>query len=266
MSELDGYTRETFAHGGITRPVYWPDAPAAGPAVLVCHELPGMTPEFLGFAEHLRAAGFRVVMPHLLGDVGRPMTVPYLARGMSRVCIAREFKVLASHRQSPIAGWLLALVDAMRERLGCVEVGAVGMCFSGNFAIGLLLHPQVTRAVASQPSLPFALLPGRARALHLEPEAIPRIAARLTAPAGDARLMALRFTHDRLCPGARFDTLRETFPEGLRCVEIDSGPGNPNGHSRRAHSVLTVDLIDAEGQPTASARDEVVAFLGELKA
>jgi hypothetical protein len=73
----------------------------------------------------------------------------------------------------------------------------------------------------------------------------------------------MRFTHDPLCPGERFQRLREELGAGFEAIEIDSGPGNPHGIPRTAHCVVTLDLVDREGHPTRAAQDRVLAFLRE---
>ncbi|MEC8948255.1 MAG: dienelactone hydrolase, partial [Actinomycetota bacterium] len=44
-------------------------------------------------------------------------------------------------------------------------------------------------------------------------------------------------------------------------VEIDSSPGNPHRISKRAHSVLTDELVDEPGHPTRDALDAVLEHL-----
>ena len=44
---------------------------------------------------------------------------------------------------------------------------------------------------------------------------------------------------------------------------IDSSPGTPHGIRKGAHSVLTLELVDAPGHPTRAALDRVMAFLAE---
>jgi hypothetical protein len=76
-------------------------------------------------------------------------------------------------------------------------------------------------------------------------------------------VLGLRFTADKGCPGARFETLRRELGRRFEEIEIDSSPGNPHGIPRRAHAVLTVDLVDEPGHPTRAALERVMAFLGE---
>ena len=46
-------------------------------------------------------------------------------------------------------------------------------------------------------------------------------------------------------------------------IEIDSSPGNAHGIPRMAHSVLTEDLVDRDGHPTAAALARVLSFLAD---
>jgi len=80
-------------------------------------------------------------------------------------------------------------------------------------------------------------------------------------------VLGLRFTADIGSPAERFQTLRRELGDAFKCIEIDSSPGNPYGIRKRAHSVLTIDLVDEPGHPTRAALDRVLAFLAErLKA
>jgi hypothetical protein len=79
--------------------------------------------------------------------------------------------------------------------------------------------------------------------------------------AAGACLMGLRFSEDPAVPEARFDTLRRELGDGFVAVEIDSSKGNPHGIKRRAHSVLTLDLVDEPGHPTHDALERVMTFL-----
>lgn len=254
--ELPGFTPEPFTHEATTRTVYWG---GAGPGVLVCHEIPGITPAVHRFAERVVAAGFTVAMPSLFGDPGRPLSPGYVAGQMARACIAREFHVLASDRSSPITTWLRALCRALHARAGGPGVGAIGMCLTGNFGIALMVEPAVRAPVLSQPSLPFPLGAARRAALHASPAELAAARARMAEGAG---LLALRFTADPVCQRARFDRLRAELP-GVETIEIDNGPGNGHGISRFAHSVVTNDLVDAAGHPTQAALHRVLAFFRE---
>jgi dienelactone hydrolase len=74
------------------------------------------------------------------------------------------------------------------------------------------------------------------------------------------QVLGLRFTGDRASPPARFEHLRELLGDAFIGVELDSSPGNPHGHPKTAHSVLTEHLDDRPGTPTRAALDQVLAF------
>ncbi len=64
-------------------------------------------------------------------------------------------------------------------------------------------------------------------------------------------------------PGERFTALKERLGDAFEVIEIDSGPGNEHGFGRMAHSVLTNEVREVDGQPAYEARKRVVAFLNE---
>src|SRR4029079_2044635 len=89
--QLPGFTESTFTHDGYTRPVY---AGGAGPAVIVIHEVPGLHPQVVEFAQRVVDAGFSVRMPSLFGTPGREVGVAYTIETMAKACVAKEFAVL----------------------------------------------------------------------------------------------------------------------------------------------------------------------------
>jgi hypothetical protein len=76
-------------------------------------------------------------------------------------------------------------------------------------------------------------------------------------------VLGLRFTNDPMSPPERFETLRRELGDKFISVEIDSAPGNPYGHPKVAHSVLTDHRVDEEGSPTLVALDQTLAFFRE---
>lgn len=250
--DLHDFTRAPLTFDGVTRDVF---RGGDGPAVVVMHEIPGLHPGVLDFARRLHALGLSTWLPSLVGEPGRPMTAAYTARSIARACVAREFSTWATGRTSPIVTWLRALAAHAHAACGGPGVGAVGMCLTGGFALGMMVDDRVIAPVLSQPSLPFAVTPTRRRDLGIDEQTRAAIAART-----DVCVLGLRFTHDRLVPAERFAALRDLLGDRFVAVEIDSGPGNPHGIGRRAHSVLTHDLVDRPGHPTRAALDQVLAF------
>ena len=254
---LEGFTTSTFTHDGYSRTVY---AAGSGPAVIVIHEVPGITPEVAAFARRVVDRGFSVRMPSLFGTPGKPASGPYLAKSITGACVAREFVTLALDRTSPVIGWLRQLAADAHADCGGPGVGAVGMCFTGGFALGMMVDERMLAPVLSQPSLPLPLGRARKAAVGISDADLELVKGR--AQRG-ACLLGLRFTRDPNVPAERFETLRRELGDRFVAVEIDSAKGNPHGISRFAHSVLTEHFVDEPGHPTRAALDRVLAFFDE---
>ena len=251
---IEAYDEFVFSDGGIAHPVY---RRGSGPAVVVIHELPGMSAACIGLADEIAGHGFTVYLPLLFGRPGDWNTLKYLAH----VCISREFHLLANCGSSPVVDWLRALCRQARAECPGKGVGAIGMCFTGNFAISMMADDAVLAPVASQPSLPFPL---SAELKHHPGVSAPDLDRALTrSKEQGVELMCLRFSHDPYVPKERYDRLQQLFGGAFRGIEIDSSPGNPHGLSPKSHSVLTRHFRDEQGHPTRQARDQVIAFLKE---
>jgi dienelactone hydrolase len=253
VGALDGFSRGTFSHDGKTRDVY---RLGSGPAVIVISEMPGITPHVCQFARGVAEVGCTAVLPHLFGVPGKPLSAGYTMRSMVPACISREFACFALRKTSPVAVWLRALARQAHEECGGPGVGAVGMCFTGGFALGMMVDEVVLAPVLSQPSLPFPVTRAHRRDVGLSDEDLARVKQRCQTE--DVCVLGLRFTGDKIVPPERFQRLREELGDKFVAVEIDSSPGNPYGHPRTAHSVLTEHLIDEPGQPTRQALEQVL--------
>ena len=115
MGLLDTWTLGDHRASGVRHPTY---RKGTGPGVIVIHEIPGLTPEVIGFGEELVEAGYTVVMPHLFGEPEKRMTPLSVAGSLRQVCVSREFTVLATRQTSPIAGWLRSLARELHAELG----------------------------------------------------------------------------------------------------------------------------------------------------
>src|SRR6202453_3240524 len=97
---LKDYQAFDFDNGRWTRPVY---RRGSGPAVIIIHEMPGLHPLVVRFADHVAAAGMTAFLPNLFGEAGRPVTKGYALGVMVKtLCIAREFNVWHADKSSPI--------------------------------------------------------------------------------------------------------------------------------------------------------------------
>ena len=253
---LAGFTTTEFTHDGETRTVY---RAGTGPGVVVMSEMPGITPNVAAFAQRVVDAGFTIAMPQMFGEPGRDPSVPYVLKSLTQGCVSREFSNWALNRTSPIIDWLRALARDLHEQCGGPGVGAIGMCFTGGFALAMAVDDTMLAPVLSQPSLPFAGGKARKRALGLSDADLATVAAR-----EDLCVLAMRFTGDAAVPPERFAHLREVFGDRLIAIEIENRKGrNPHGFPRAAHSVVTEHLVDEPGNPTKEALDRVLTFFQE---
>lgn len=263
MADYDMTTlpKEPFTHDGVTHDIF---RLGEGPAVIVIAEMPGITPKVMEFAERVAAQGLTAVLPHLFGAPGvdpDPGTHGMLASGrylcgsMIGGCVSKEFTVWASGKSSPIVTWLRALAKAEHERCGGPGVGAVGMCFTGGYALAMAADDVILAPVLSQPSLPLGLTPGRRNSIDISPEELERVKHRCAHE--DLKVIGLRFKSDKLVPAGRFRFLREQLGDAFVAVELededaaDDSPMPP-------HSVLTEHLKDEPGEPTRQALDDVL--------
>lgn len=222
---MNGWSQSKFSNRGVTHETF---RKGSGPAVIIVHEIPGITPAVEKFANEVVAAGFTVVMPLLVGNFGQPPSGTYGARSAAKICVSREFTTMALNKTSPIISWLRALAKYLHAEIGGKGVGAVGMCFSGGFALGMMVDDIMLAPVLSQPSLPFALGAKRSADLNLSEQDKRRIAQR--AEAG-CQVLGLRYKGDRLV-GTRFAELHKLLGDAFVAVEFDST-------TKSDHSVLT---------------------------
>lgn len=233
----------------------------SGPGVIVMCEMPGISPHVARFARWVRDRGMTVYLPSLFGTDGALGTADSGAAVYRRLCVAKEFRALGGGESSPVTMWLMALARLAHEECGGPGVGAVGMCFTGNFAITMMLEDAVIAPVACQPSLPVDE-PG---ALEISDDELAAVKQRLDRDG--LTVLAYRFVGDKICTRARFDAYAQALGDAFDGRELPDAAANPDpppffaAHVPYPHSVVTVHLIDREGEPTTTARDEILDFL-----
>ena len=249
---LFDYDLSDFTAGAYTRPVY---RRGTGPAVIVIHEIPALHTLVIEFADRLAAAGMTVFCPSLFGTPGSVPTKGAAAVQMFlNICIRREFSALSNGRSSPIIDWLRALARQAHLDCGGPGVGAVGMCFTGGFALAMMTEPSVIAPVLSQPSLPIK----GAKSGSIDATAGEIACARARFEAEDLSLLTLRYRSDKLVPDARFARYEREFPGRVETIELDDEHARP-GTGMAPHSVLTVHLPGAG--PGKAAETRTIGFL-----
>jgi dienelactone hydrolase len=257
--ELVDFQHREISVDGVARMVH---VLGRGPAVIVMAEMPGISPQLARFARWVRDAGFTVYMPSLFGRDGVVASAEEGAATFRRLCVSAEFRALEGGQSSPVTAWLRGLARFAHEECGGPGVGAVGMCFTGNFALSMMLEPTVVAPVLSQPSLPLQQPAG----LEISDDDLRTVRQRLERD--DLTVLALRFDGDQVCRRERFEAYAAALgsrfvPRTLPSAAAGSEQLPPffTEHVPFPHSVLTVHLVDQHGSPTLQARDEVLAFL-----
>ena len=254
---LEDFARREITLDGVAKVVY---VAGSGSAVIVMAEMPGISPHVARFARWVVDAGFTVYMPSLFGRDG---AVPMAEEGMAvfqRACVSAEFRALAGNASSPVTQWLRALARLAHQECGGRGVGAIGMCFTGNFALTMMLEPAMLAPVLAQPSLPLKEPAG----LEIAPVEIKAVRDRLARE--DLTVLAYRFAGDKICRAERFAAYQAALGDRFVARTLPDSAANTDVapfFAQRVpfpHSVVTQHLIDEAGQPTIAARDEILAF------
>ena len=256
VATLEGWTKSPFTGGGLTHDVY---EKGSGPGVVLIPEIPGMTPEVLGLAQHLVERGFTVAVPSPFGTPEREATIGYTLRVLTRLCVSAEFRAFALNAHRPVTDFLRAVAADLAVRTPGKGVGVIGMCFTGGFALATAIEESVLASVLSQPAVPFP--PSRARRLDPGASAAEMDAITARTAGGGLCLLGLRFSEDASVPRARFAGLKEKLGDAFEVIELDSSPGNTGSYSRGAHSVLTNEVRETPPNSAYETREHVVEFL-----
>jgi dienelactone hydrolase len=248
---LSDYSLSDFTAGAHTRPVY---RRGSGPAVIVIHEIPGLHNQVIAFADRLVEQGMTVLCPSLFGTPGKPVSTLYAVQQMFlNVCIRREFSAWREGRTSPIVDWLRALARQAHGECGGPGVGAVGMCFTGGFALAMMTEPSVIAPVLSQPSLPMK--DAKNGSIDISRDDLACAKRRLVDE--DLTVLGLRYRGDPFVPDARFARYARELGDRFEDVTLEPE------HARQdtgmtPHSVLTIHL-PTDG-PGKAAETRVIDF------
>jgi hypothetical protein len=134
------------------------------------------------------------------------------------------------------------------------------MCFTGNFALTMMLEQSMLAPVLSQPSLPLDNPAG----IEIAPDEVKAVRQRLERD--DLTVLAYRFQGDKFCMAQRFAAYAEALGDRfVGRVLPDSAANNDLApffarYVTTPHSVVTAHLIDEAGQPTIAARNEILSF------
>lgn len=224
---MGDFTPRDITLAGETRRVH---VGGQGPAVTVMQEMPGLSPQVVRFARWLRDAGFTVWLPSLFGVDGAKRTAEAGASIFRRACTAVAFRTLAGQGASPVTAWLRSLARLAQAECGGPGVGAGGMCFTGSFALSMMLAPAMLAPVLCQPALPLD-----PAALESPPRELARVRHRLgrdqrsSRPPNSiaCRRPAVRFPQERPASARKQATSSAGMAEG--CHRNADPPASPCG-------------------------------------
>lgn len=255
---------EPVAHAGITHSVYCRNDGTAKPPIILLHEMTGLTPGTLAYAEEL-SKDFAVYVPLLFGEKGRFSPASglwaYWFRGLIEFFPGGEWGI-PSHGSTPIANWLRGVVRDIGSRHPDDGIGIIGNCMTGPIPLALLDHPRVRAVVVAQPALPMRFwwyTDEDRTSLGLSADDLE------IARQSPAKIYGLRFETDCMADRAKHLTLRREFGDRFLDGEIPASAYQPDGKPINVHSTLigAWRASDATGQPSRDARERVRAFLLE---
>lgn len=215
-----------------------------GKIVVIIQELPGIGQETLQLADKFVARGYKVVLPHLFGPIGKTSTNMNLVRVL---CMRKEFRIFSANRSSPVVDWLKALCQKLKVDNQVPGVATIGMCLTGNFAIALMADDSVLAGFASQASLPI----NKQAEVHLDPEELKAVKTRLEEV---GPMHCGRFAEDKFCTAEKFEMFAQVFNgDGVERMKLHTLPG-------AGHAILTLDFVDEKGHPTYRALETVMDY------
>lgn len=253
---------QPVSHAGITHSVFCLTNGTSKPPVLLLHELTGLSPGTLAYAEEL-SKDFTVYVPLLFGEKGKVSLISglsaYWLRGLIEFFPGGEWGI-PSHGSAPIVNWLRGVVQRIGERHNSQPIGIIGNCVTGPIPLALLDHPRATAAVVAQPALPMRFWwysDSDKASLGLSTDDV-QFAAQ-----SSARIYGLRFETDCISDRAKLYTLRDQFGDRFFNGEIPASEYQIHGKTIKAHSTLigSWKRDDEAGQPARVARARVRTFL-----
>ena len=250
---IEGFT--SFIHAdatGRSHPVY---RRGSGPPIIIIHELLGISPMLVDFAERVVERGFSVYLPALIPRRRGPLG-PLLST--IQVCISAEFVTLARGKTSPIVDWLRSLGETLHTRSEG-RVGVVGMCLTGGFALAMAVDDHIAGPVMAHPALPFGIGSRRRSDLGLSPQHLIALQGR-----ADLRILGVRFSSDLVAPAPRFARMESEFGERFTRTELPSGCRSPLGLPPWEHSVLASRRLRSTKPKDAAARAELERVVDEV--
>ncbi len=225
------------------------------PAILLLHELPGMTPQCLSLATNIASRGYTVYLPLMFG---RPDENNDLSTIWNTVFLLLDCKWSLFHKyETPgIVKDLKIITNEIEQRQGPKKMGVVGMCLTGTLPLSLLSNTNVETLVLSQPAMPFGFTSAQKSALGLSFADMCFAVNRVSQE--QLTILGLRFASDTICTSNRFNSLHQLFGSNFHDLTIPEYECRTN-ICTTLHSVLCEQYDNAPGSPTRNRFDAMMA-------
>jgi len=226
--------------------------PSAARPILLFHEVTGISPECLAFAQRLASNSFTVYIPQLFGadtNISKWATNRRLFSSM----FSSRWHTLRRAKTPPALEELRSLPTQISAEHNGKSVGVIGMCLTGSWPLALMGEPPVRIAALCQPTVPFIPCNAtRRQDLGLSPDDLERASKRIQKER--LTVLAFRFCSDSLSTPDRLRTALELcgshdlFVGKTICTHDNAWPIDP-----KAHSVFCSCYSDEPGHPTREA-------------
>ncbi|NOS81093.1 MAG: hypothetical protein HOP32_05865 [Nitrospira sp.] len=242
-----------------SHPVFCIGIDRTKPPVILLHELPGLSPKTLHYAQTL-SEDFSVYVPLLYGSPNQSSAL----KGAFAFHLNGEWSARPELDNNPrIVKWLQHVTTQVQHNHPGQTIGVIGNCMTGAIPLALLDNPAVTAAVLAQPTLPLPFLyysHEDTYSLGISEHALKIAIAR-----ADVRIYFVRFETDCVSKPEKKTTLTVHFGSRFIDGEIHSSEYTDPQQSqcRKVHSTLIAEWCTPGliGKASRDRREEVRKFL-----
>jgi dienelactone hydrolase len=216
-------------------------------AVVLLHEIDGLSDACIEFGQQLADKQFRVYLPLLFGHLGEDDIV----LGTLQSCVFGGFQCDTTGPELTLGSapvrWVRSFVSHLEIDATIEHIGVIGMCQSGAFPLATMrAGSKVRAAVLSQPALPFG--DAKQQDVGLDKPTL-EVARESGIP-----MLGFRFAADTICTQARFDFLQSYFKDQFHAVTFDHCACTQT-MTHRCHAVLTGVTADVKTKARAMVQD-----------
>ncbi len=186
-----------------------------GPAVLLLHELPGLTCGTLCLADELASGPHRcrVYAPLLFGKYGQDAGVKESFAFLLFRSWGSRWNVQSTRSLGTIVDEVAELCRQIQRENQGRPVIVIGNCLTGPWAVSLLAEPSVAGSIVCQPAVPvLPLLLAQKKSLGIPPARLQTLAKQ------GKKCLGFRYLHDNTADVAmrlRFQQLHDVFGDNF---------------------------------------------------